>query len=100
MAARKATTPPPAPSTVDVFDMHGRTWTKGDQVVVLPSAPRHRDGFVARVIGARLVDGVVTEVDVFGAPGSRAPLTRTLRPERLAPVAGKRRRNQPPEEGP
>lgn len=94
MAARKSTTPPPEPSTVDTFDLHGKSWTKGDQIAVLPSAPRHRDGFVARVIGARVVDGVVVEVDVFGAPGSKAPLTRTLRPERLAPVSRHRSRTK------
>lgn len=102
MAARKSTSPPPAPTTVDEFEMHGRTWTKGDQITVLPSAPRHRDGFVARVIGARVVEGAVVEVDVFGAAGSKAPLTRTLRPERLAPVTGRNRkkRTAPEEEAP
>lgn len=87
---------PPEPSTVGSFDLHDRTYTRGDQIVVLPSAPRHRDGFVAKVIGARLTpDGRVDSVDVFGAPGSKAPAQRTLRPERLAPMAAPRKSRRP-----
>lgn len=87
------------PRQVSSFDLHGQTFTKGDQIVVKPSASRHRDGFVARVIGARLdVNGSVEYVDVFGAPGSRAPLIRSLRPERLAPVSRPKRRKTVEEE--
>jgi hypothetical protein len=84
------------PRQVDTFDLHGHTFSKGDQIVVKPSAPRHRDGFVARVLGARLdAEGNVEHVDVFGAPGSKAPLLRSLRPERLAPMSRpKRRKNE------
>lgn len=80
---------------MDTFDLHGKQYAKGDQIVVKPSAPRHRDGFVARVMCARLgTDGSIVEVDVFGAPGGKAPLIRTFRPERLAPMAGRRKRKE------
>lgn len=83
------------PPTVESFELHGRTYSRGDQIVVLPSAPRHRDGFVARVICARLGDdGTVESLDVFGAAGSKAPSTRTLRPERLGPMAAPKRRRR------
>jgi hypothetical protein len=83
---------PPEPTTVDTFDLHDRTYRRGDPIVVLPSAPRHRDGFVAKVIGARFDPaGTITGIDVFGAPGSKAPSQRTLRPERLGPVAAPRK---------
>lgn len=87
------------PRQVDSFDLDGHTFTKGDQIVVKPSAPRHRDGFVARVLGARLDDeGGIEYVDVFGAPGSKAPLIRSLRPERLAPLSRPKRRKTVEEE--
>ena len=93
--------PAPDPRVVQTFTLHDRTYTKGDQIVVRPSAPRHRDGFTARVISARLDDtGTVSSVDVFGAPGKKAPLTRTLRPERLAPLPTRRRKRPIEEETP
>ena len=93
---RKPSVPPetaPRPRTAETFDLHGHTFTKGDQIVVKPSAPRHRDGFTARVISAHFTEaGEIDYVDVFGAPGSKAPCTRSLRPDRLAPLPQRRSR--------
>lgn len=81
------------PVYTENFVLHGKEYSRGDQIVVGPSAPRHRDGFLARVMRARVEDGVVTEVDVFGAPGTKAPCVRTIRPERLTHVGvGRKRR--------
>ena len=47
---------------------------------------------MAKVIGARFDPaGTLTGIDVFGAPGSKAPSQRTLRPERLGPVNAPRK---------
>lgn len=88
-------------TTVEVFELHGHTYVKGDQIMVKPSQSRHRDGFIARVISAELDEaGTVIAVNVYGAPGKKAPLVRTLRSERLAPMVTRRRRpfQQPSQE--
>lgn len=56
----------------------------GDQVRVLPSSPRRRDGFVGRVMRwHRNESGDPTHADVWGGPARRAPLYRTLPIERI-----------------
>lgn len=81
---------------VEVFELLGEMFSRGEQIKVLPSAPRHRDGFVGKVLCATLDEaGKILYVDVFGAPGSKAPSTRSLPPDRLAPMPKpKRRRGQ------
>lgn len=80
---------------VESFELHGETFSRGEQIKVLPSAPRHRDGFVGKVLCATVDEsGVILYVDVFGAPGSKAPSTRSLPVERLAPMPKPRRRRQ------
>jgi hypothetical protein len=82
-------------SRVEQFDLHGVTYNRGDQIKVLPSAPRHRDGFIGRVMHATLDGtGAVLYVDVFGAPGSKAPSMRTLLPVRLAAPPKRRIHNR------
>jgi hypothetical protein len=66
-------------------------YERGDQIKVVPSAPRHRDGFIGKVLGATMEAGEVLSVDVFGAPGSKAPATRTFAPDRLAALPKKHR---------
>lgn len=76
---------------VSEFVLFGRTFCRGDEIRVLPSVSRHRDGFVGRVLCAAVdEEGVVLYVDVFGAPGKKAPCVRSLFPVRLA-VPPKRR---------
>lgn len=77
---------------IDTFEHHGQNFTRGDPIMVRPSAPRHRDGFLARVMSGIVDDtGVLTAIEVFGAPGSKAPGVRTLRLERLEPITSRRR---------
>lgn len=82
------------PPKLNEFDLHGRRYVAGDQIVVRPSAPRHRDGFIARVrAGIAGEDGALAAVELFGAPGKKAPGVRTLRLERLSPVPSPRRKS-------
>lgn len=73
------------------FVLGGVEYEKGDQIRVLPSASRHRDGFIGKVLYATVQDGVVLHVDVFGAAGHKAPATRTFPPERLTHLPKKHR---------
>jgi hypothetical protein len=76
---------------VEEFEIHGVTFRRGDDIKVLPSAPRLRDGFLGRVINATLdASGDVKCVTVFGAPGTKAPSVRSLLPLRLAKPPKKR----------
>lgn len=79
---------------VETFILDGVEYTRGDQIKVLPSQPRHRDGFVGKVLCATVEFGVILHVDVFGAPGSKAPSTRSLSPERLAAMPRPKRRRR------
>lgn len=65
----------------------------GENVVVKPSAPGRRDGFVAKFLSATITDSGV-QVDVFGAHGRKAPSTRTFVIDRIAPVPLPRRKRQ------
>lgn len=56
----------------------------GDRVRVRPSKPRKRDGFVARFVGAEVVDDGLKWIQVFGAPPRRPPCMRHLPPERVS----------------
>jgi hypothetical protein len=76
---------------VESFVLDDVPYVRGDQIRVLPSVPRHRDGFVGKVLSATVEAGVVLFVDVFGAPGSKAPSTRSLSPDRLAALPKKSR---------
>lgn len=76
---------------VEKFVLGGVEYERGDQIKVLPSASRHRDGFIGKVLHATVENGVVLFVDVFGAPGLKAPGMRSLPPERLAALPKKHR---------
>lgn len=81
---------------IDSFELAGSTFTRGDQITVLPSQPRHRDGFLAKVLAGIVDDdGVLVAVEVFGAPNYKAPGVRTLRVDRLRPIVTRRRRRRP-----
>lgn len=65
---------------------------QGDTVRVGPSKPGRKDGFDAEFRRAHVVNGVVTEIEVFGGRRGRAAV-RTFIPERI------RRRVQMPKRG-
>lgn len=62
-----------------------------DFVEVRPSEPGRRDGFVGRCRGWWITDaGVVTAVDVWGAPRKGYEKMRSIRPDRIRVLSARR----------
>lgn len=82
-APKRRRVPPSQVFTIEAPDHRGRPGlvTVGEMVRVLPS-PGRRDGFDARFRSARMADGEVSEVEVYGGRKGRAAL-RTFPPERI-----------------
>jgi hypothetical protein len=66
-----------------------RTLSVGDSVRCSPLVGKSYVGKITRILLNE--SGEVSEIDVFGNPGKRAPAMHTLTPERVEPIPQKRK---------
>lgn len=82
-APKRRRVPPSRVFSIEAPDHRGRPGIvqTGELVKVLPS-PGKRDGFEARFRSARMTDGEVSDVEVFGGRNGRE-MVRTFTPDRI-----------------